>query len=246
MAINPAPMDQCDRKCRCNTGPNQGQAYSCNQPCLPGYQFVKEGCDCYPAGDVCPYGVDGVLTSTLTVGGLSQTATTFIPALKGGIANGAARVIDGSIQVFNGSNFVDAGRSPFVVGDDYNGQPITDVIDKLELAGECTDDICPVECATVLQFERDDENGGRELVGSTSEWFGYTGTGGQAVVSFDSGLGLYTAKFFGNAVNEAEKNAGVEPYYRELLFFPGAQTLETDNWQAVVVSKDTGGACINC
>lgn len=136
MAINPAAMDQCDKKCRCFTGANQGQAYNCEQPCYPGESFVKEKCDCYPKGGVCPSGVKGVLTSIIQTASGTRTATTFYPSLQGGSANGAGQVIDGVLQVFNGTSFLDAALSPFSEGDYDNGELIEDVLDQLELQ-EC-------------------------------------------------------------------------------------------------------------
>lgn len=144
MAINPASMDQCKSKCRCITGPNQGLAYQCDEPCLDGETFSVEHCECYPmetnsAGEIeiCPNGIGGTLISTLSsrVGGI--TVTTFFPSLQGGAAGGGGRVVDNVMQVFNGSSFVDVGRAPFEVGEEYLGQIITEVDHELVLQSNC-------------------------------------------------------------------------------------------------------------
>ena len=140
MAINPAPMDQCRSKCRCQTGPNQELAYECDKPCLDGFVFDIDECDCYPdleSSPVCPNGIDGTLTQQLSSRAGSVSVTTFYPSLPGGRVSGGSRAQDGKIQVFNGTSFVDVGTTPFKVGDEYLGQTITDTQDTFELSNSC-------------------------------------------------------------------------------------------------------------
>jgi hypothetical protein len=167
MAINPADMSQCDKKCRCFTGDNQGQAYNCKQPCYPGEVFVAEKCDCYPEGDLCLNGVKGVLTSTIQTATSIREATTFFPQLMGGSANGAGRVIDGVLSVFDGASFIEAALSPFAVGQDDNGEEIVDVLDKLTLQ----------ECATGFDYVWISDNTASNLLNSVDAPPQMIGTG---------------------------------------------------------------------
>lgn len=137
MAINPAPMDQCLVKARCLTGPNEGLAYDLKQPCPAGQQFVPEVCDCFPIDTPCPAGIGGTLTSRLSSRLGNATVTTFYPTIQGGVAGGGSRVIDGQIQVFDGTAFVAAGVTPYNVGDEYGGQILTSVIHSFALSGTC-------------------------------------------------------------------------------------------------------------
>jgi hypothetical protein len=138
MAINPAPMDQCTLKARCLTGPNQGLAYNANDPCPAGQQFVAEVCDCFPIDTPCANGLSGTLTTNLSSRAGSQVVTTFYPSVQGGVASGGSRVlIDGTIQVHNGSSFVDVGVAPYKEGDEYDGQIITAVGHSFAVAGTC-------------------------------------------------------------------------------------------------------------
>ena len=147
MAINPAPMDQCRAKCRCQTGPNQDLAYECDKPCSDGFIFNSDECDCYPDGPICP-GINGFLTQRLSSRAGSVSVTTFYPSLPGGIASGGNRVRDGKIQLFNGTGFVNTAETPFKVGDEYLGQTITDVQDILTLADNCSSEALPGASAT--------------------------------------------------------------------------------------------------
>ena len=137
MALNPAPMDQCQQKALCLTGPNQGLAYNANDPCPAGQQFVPEVCDCFAVGTPCPNGVGGTLTSRLSSRAGRTTVTTFYPSLQGGIAGGGSRVLNGQIQVFNGTEFVTVGLVTYNVGDEYGGQVITDAVHSFDVATSC-------------------------------------------------------------------------------------------------------------
>ena len=136
MSVNPAPMDQCTEKCRCLDGPNADVAYDCKEPCPDGFVFAEDECDCYESGPVCPNGVSATLDSQISTRAGSIAATTFFPALIGGVAGGGARVVDGEIQVFNGEEFIVAATSPYLVGEEYLGEAIVDVVDSIVL-GEC-------------------------------------------------------------------------------------------------------------
>ena len=141
MAINPAPMDQCRAKCRCQTGPNQELAYECDRPCLDGFVFSSDECDCYPdleSSPVCPGGIDVTLTQQLSSRAGSVSVTTFYPSLPGGRVEGGGRVLDGKIQLFDGTTFVDAGTAPFNTGDEYLGQIIIDTQDVLTVSDQCS------------------------------------------------------------------------------------------------------------
>ena len=47
-APNPAPMEKCDPKCRCPSGPYANQAFSCDAPCGEGCTWLgcTLGCNC--------------------------------------------------------------------------------------------------------------------------------------------------------------------------------------------------------
>ena len=137
MAINPAPMDQCTLKARCLTGPNQGLAYNAKDPCPAGHQFVAAVCDCFPIDTPCPNGIGGTLTTYMTSRLGSQTVTTFYPSIAGGIAGGGSRVIDDQIEIFDGTGFIAAGAVPYSIGEEYEGQVITNLVHSFDLAGSC-------------------------------------------------------------------------------------------------------------
>lgn len=43
-----ASMENCDPKCRCNSGPCAGTAFSCGNPCPAGVAFNPQTCECDP------------------------------------------------------------------------------------------------------------------------------------------------------------------------------------------------------
>ena len=137
MAINPAPMDQCQKKARCQNGPNQGLAYDAKNPCPVDQQFVADICDCCPASDPCANGIAATLTTNLSSRTGYIEVTTFYPSITGGVAQGCTRSSKDLIEVFNGTEFVSVGVPPYSIGDEYLGQRITDAVHVLVLSGDC-------------------------------------------------------------------------------------------------------------
>ena len=136
MAINPAPMDQCQKKARCQNGPNQGLAYDAKNPCPADQQFVDEICDCCPTVSPCANGIAATLTSRLTSRAGHAEVTTFYPSVPGQ-PQGCTRSGDDLVEVFNGTEFISIGAPPYEVGDDYDGQRVTDAVHILVLNGNC-------------------------------------------------------------------------------------------------------------
>jgi hypothetical protein len=139
MAVNPAPMDQCQQKFRCLTGPNQGLAYDKENPCNAGEKFVVEVCDCCPDAEPCFGKGSGTLTSHLSSRAGHKTVTTFYPSIDGAAAGGCSRVLDGVVQVYNGTSFVDVGPAPYDVGDEYLGEIITSAVHTMDVSSQCID-----------------------------------------------------------------------------------------------------------
>lgn len=46
MTLKPANMDECEPKCKCFGGDNNGQAYNCEDPCAQNYVFNEITCNC--------------------------------------------------------------------------------------------------------------------------------------------------------------------------------------------------------
>lgn len=136
MAINPAPMDQCQKKARCLSGDNQGLAYDSKNPCPADLQFVADICDCCPTGSPCANGISATLTSRLTSRAGFIEVTTFYPSVIG-FAQGCTRTDEDLIEVFNGTEFVSIGVPPYAVGDEYLGERITNAAHVLTLNGNC-------------------------------------------------------------------------------------------------------------
>ena len=135
MAINPAPMDQCTRKCRCLSGPNGGLAYNCDAPCPDGQTFLKEVCDCRPTDVVTCANGSMTLTSDLILSDSTiSRVTTFYPGMSGYQSGGISRVIDGNIQAYNGTEWITLASSPFSPGDTYNGLKMTQVFERASLS----------------------------------------------------------------------------------------------------------------
>ena len=139
MAINPAPMEQCSKKCLCLTGDNQNLAYDCAKPCPDGFIFNQEACDCFPDVPPCSNGIAATVTSIIKgSGNVHRTETTFYPSLPNALAGGTARVIDGQIEVWDGTSFSQTGfQVPYQVGDELQGRKIQNVLSTVELATDC-------------------------------------------------------------------------------------------------------------
>ena len=56
----------------------------------------------------------------------------------------------------------------------------------------------------------------------------------------------YIATYRGVGATYDEVQAGVVPYERELMIFPGGFSLATDDWLVVVVERDTSAQCLPC
>ncbi|MAH29349.1 MAG: hypothetical protein CL959_01535 [Euryarchaeota archaeon] len=138
MALRAAEMGRCARKCRCQKGENQGLAYDCAQPCEAGYVFVSDECDCSPIdGKHC---VNGSLTLTSWIqpkGGIIQKIETFYPLVSGYIAGGLTRVLDDTIEAYDGEGWIQIGVTPYRVGDDFDGHMITNVVCQVVANPNC-------------------------------------------------------------------------------------------------------------
>ena len=137
MAINPAPMGQCNKKTRCVTGPNQGLAYDPKDPCPPGHELAEDICDCCSVERPCSNGISGTLVSHITSKAGWIEVTTFYPSLVGGFASGCAFADSESVRIFDGKEFVTVSAPPYREGDTYLGETITYVVHTIQLSGEC-------------------------------------------------------------------------------------------------------------
>lgn len=137
MAIRPAPMDQCQVKTKCQTGPNRGLAYDEVQPCETGFSFVEPLCDCYQVqcGVMCSEAQTVTLTSTLSLRTRGVTVYTYLPApnLEAGTA---MRVVEGTVEFYNGctGQFEFFATSPYPEGSEYEDEIISFATEKAELS----------------------------------------------------------------------------------------------------------------
>lgn len=103
MAIKPAPMDQCSKKCRCRGGVNEGLAYDCHEPCENGDVFVAELCDCYAPCTACPGGYSGSITVSqylMKTDGSMEAQTYYLP-FSPTSTDPALRVYQGNVQFYD-------------------------------------------------------------------------------------------------------------------------------------------------
>ena len=131
-------MGHCARKCRCRDGVNQGIAYDCKQPCEDGYIFVPSECDCAPIdGKHCVSGSLIVTSWIQPKGAIVERIETFYPLIDGYVSGGLTRVLDDTIEAFDGEGWIQVGVTPFRVGDDFQGRRITAVVHEVDANPNC-------------------------------------------------------------------------------------------------------------
>ena len=131
-------MGQCARTCRCQKGDNQGLAYDCAQPCEDGYRFIETECDCAPIdGKRCENGSLTVISWIQPKGAVMEKIETFYPLISGYISGGLTRVLDDTIEAFDGEGWIQIGATPYRVGDEYEGRRITHVVCQVAVNPNC-------------------------------------------------------------------------------------------------------------
>ena len=128
--------------CYCRHGINAGVPYNCKQPCNEGEVFVEFFCDCWKSEPVCENPVGIQVESWITtqgpegvVGGGQVTSWLFVQIPPGAFGRVSAR--GKAIEVFFDGQWRQVGLAPFVEGQEWEGEVITDVIHYVTVSPNC-------------------------------------------------------------------------------------------------------------